>query len=188
MEERSKLILCTKVTENNGSTLLPFPNKTNIRINCVGVNHNDISLVIKKLDSNKAHGSDNTSVKMIQIFGESITLPVKLSFETALKNKECSNKWKWTYVVPVQNRKKIVKKLSSYQLTSYFRNIFKRGIHNSFLVIFFSNKLFTPLQLGFPPGDSFPSCWCERYVLRHSQTFDKVCHNRFLYKLKSYGV
>lgn len=94
LEERSKLILCTKVTENNGSTLLPFSNKTNIRINCVGVNHNDISLVVKNLDSNKAHGSDNTSVKVIQIFGESITLPLKLSFETALKNKECSNKWK----------------------------------------------------------------------------------------------
>ena len=29
------------------------------------LNHNDISSIIKNLDSNKAHGCDNISIKMI---------------------------------------------------------------------------------------------------------------------------
>ena len=63
----------------------PFAYKTNVRINSFRINHNDISLTIKNIDSNKAHGCDNISIKMIQICGESIALPLKLLFETGLK-------------------------------------------------------------------------------------------------------
>ena len=56
--------ICTLI--NNGSTMPPFAYKTNVRINSFRKNHN-ISLIIKNLDSNKAHGCDNISTKMIQI-------------------------------------------------------------------------------------------------------------------------
>ena len=65
--------ICTPI--NNGSTLPPFAYKTNFKINSFRINHNDISLIIKNLDSNKAHACDNISIKMIQICGESIALP-----------------------------------------------------------------------------------------------------------------
>ena len=42
---------------------------------------------MKILDLNKAHGCDNISRKMIQIFGESVALPLKLQFEIASKEK-----------------------------------------------------------------------------------------------------
>ena len=42
---------------------------------------------MKILDLNKAHGCDNISRKMIQIFGESVSLPLKLQFEIASKEK-----------------------------------------------------------------------------------------------------
>ena len=65
--------ICTPI--NNGSTMPPFAYKTNVRINSLRINHNDISLIIKNIDLNKAHGCDNISIKMIQICGESIALP-----------------------------------------------------------------------------------------------------------------
>ena len=65
-----------------------FAYKTNVRINSFCISLNDISLIIKYLDSNKAHGCDNISIKMIQICGESIAFPLKLLFETALKEKK----------------------------------------------------------------------------------------------------
>ena len=45
-------------------------------------------LLIKNQDSSKAHGRDNISIKMIKICGESITVPLKIKFEQALKEKK----------------------------------------------------------------------------------------------------
>ena len=69
-----------------------FTYKTIVKINSFRMNYNDISLTIKNLDSNKADdGCDNISIisiKMIQICGESIALPLNLLFETTLKEKK----------------------------------------------------------------------------------------------------
>ena len=87
----------------------PFAYKTSVRINFFGINHRDISLVIKNLDSNKAHGCDNISTKAIQICGESIALPLKLLFETGLKEEKFPDIWKLTNIVPFH--KKVEKNL-----------------------------------------------------------------------------
>ena len=56
---------------NTESTIPPLTYKTKIRINFLRINHNDISSIIKNLDSSKAHGCENISTKTIQICGES---------------------------------------------------------------------------------------------------------------------
>ena len=84
--------------------MLPFAYKTNVRINFFHINHNDISLIIKNLDSNKAHTCGNISKKMIQICGGSIALPLKLLFETALKEKTFPDIWKLANIVPVHKK------------------------------------------------------------------------------------
>ena len=77
--------ICTLI--NNGSTLPEFAYKTDAKINSFRVNQNDISLIIKTLDAEKAYGWDNISIKMIQICGDPIALPLMLLFETELKEK-----------------------------------------------------------------------------------------------------
>ena len=64
--------ICTPI--NHGSTIPPFAYKTNVRINSFRINHNDISLIIKNIDSNKAHGCDKIPMKMIQICGVNLLL------------------------------------------------------------------------------------------------------------------
>ena len=88
----------------------PFAYKTNFRMNSFHIHHNGISLVIKNLDSNKANGCNNILIKMIQNCGESITFPLKLLFETALKEKKFPDIWNLANVVPVHNKKKRKKK------------------------------------------------------------------------------
>ena len=74
------MLICTPI--NNESSLPPFAYKTNAKITSFHVTQNDISLIMKTLDPRKAHGFD-ISIKMRQICGESIALPLKLISETA---------------------------------------------------------------------------------------------------------
>ena len=87
-----------------------------------------------------------------------------------------------------------------------FSKIFERVIYNSIFNYFISNKLFTPSQSGFLPGDS---CIAQLLSIIHeiqtafdentvadvrgisldiSKAFDKAWHEGLLYKLKTHGI
>ena len=65
--------ICTPI--QNTIILPPFLHRTNARITSFYVTKEDILLIIKHLDSSKAHRWDNISIKMIKICDESITVP-----------------------------------------------------------------------------------------------------------------
>ena len=87
-----------------------------------------------------------------------------------------------------------------------FGKIFKSVIYNSLFNYFLSNKLFTPSQSGFLPGDSRidqllsrihgietafdnnPTVNVRGVFLDISKTFDKVWHDGLVFKLNSYSV
>ena len=70
--------ICTPI--KNASVLPSFSYKTNRRMDSFKVTESDILSIIKSLDSTKAHGCDNLSVRMIKMCSESITLPLKIIF------------------------------------------------------------------------------------------------------------
>ena len=67
--------------EANSSTLPNFCYKTQKRINDIEIKEDDILLIIKKLNPNKAHGWDKVFIRMIQLCGKSIPKPLKYLFE-----------------------------------------------------------------------------------------------------------
>ena len=76
--------ICTSII--NVITLPSFSCKINSGINYFNVSEKDMLLIIKSLNSTKAHGCDNLSIRMIKICNESITIPLKIVFEESLKN------------------------------------------------------------------------------------------------------
>ena len=81
----------------NTSNLPPFLYKTNARITSFHATKEGILLTIKMLDSSKAHGWDNISIKMIIICGESITVPLKIISQQSLKERKFPELWKSKY-------------------------------------------------------------------------------------------
>ena len=105
--------ICAQI--NNGNTLLQFAYKINVKINSFPVNQNDISLIIKTFNAKRAHDWDNISIKIIQICGDPIALPLLLLFATTLKEKKFLDLWKKLNVVPVHKKEeKNIKKLLSH--------------------------------------------------------------------------
>ena len=176
--------------------------KTDKRIKSFNINEKDINSIIKSLNSNKAHGYDNLSIRMIKICEESISLPLKIIFETSLKHGVFPEIWKKANVVPSHKKgdKTLIKNYRPVSLLPIFSKIFERIIYNSLLNYFLSNKLFTPSQSGFLPGDSCiaqllsiiheiqtsfdenPTVAVRGVFLDISKAFDKVWHKGLLFK------
>ena len=93
---------CTLV--QNTSTLPVFSFKTNNQLKSFEINENDILLIIKNLNANKAHSWDDISIRMIQSCGKSIALPIKLLFKTILEEGTFPEDWKKSNVVPIHEK------------------------------------------------------------------------------------
>ena len=162
---------CTLV--QNTSTLPVFNFKTNNRLKSFDINENDLHLIIKNLNANKAHGWDDISIRMIQLCGKSIALPLKLFFKTILEEGTFPEHWKNSNVVPIHNKesKNLIKNYRPISLLPIFSKILERLIFNSMFNFFRQNNLFTKCQSGFIPGDS---CVAQLLSITHEiyQSFD----------------
>ena len=110
--------ICTPI--QNTSILPPFLHRTNARITSFYVTKEDMLLLIKHLDSSKS----NSSIKMIKICGESITVPLKMIFEQSLKEKKLPEVWKKANIVPVHKKedKNLIKTIAQ---SVYFQPLVK---------------------------------------------------------------
>ena len=101
-----------------------FSCRTNARITSFDITNEDISLTIKNLDPAKAHGCDNTSIKMIKTCSASLTVPLKIIFEQSLKEGRFPAIWKKANVVPV-HKKEEKYLLKIYRPISLFPSLVK---------------------------------------------------------------
>ena len=140
----------------NNSKLTTLLINTDKRLHTVSIKKDDITLTIKPPNPTKAHEFDNISVRMIQLCGNSIALPLVQTFKFSLRQGIFLNTWKMANIIPVHKKeaKYFVKNYRPISLLPTFAKIFERLLFNSIFSRFHNNNLFTKCQSGFMPGDS----------------------------------
>ena len=85
-------------------------------------------LIIKTLDAKKTLGWDNISIKILQICGDPIALPLMLVFETTLKEEKFPDIWKIANVVPFHKKEEnnLLKIYRPISLLPIFSKVFER--------------------------------------------------------------
>ena len=74
------------------------------RLSTVTISAKDIGKIIQNLDSNKAHGHDNLSIRMLKICRDSICVPLEMIFKQALLTGVFPSEWKKGNIVPIHKK------------------------------------------------------------------------------------
>ena len=100
---------CTLIL--NDSVLPPFYFVTDKRINDVTIRNDEILNLIRKLNPNKATGSDGISGQMLLLCDNSVVLPLKIIFQNILDESTYPDLWKLANVTPIHKKedKQLVK-------------------------------------------------------------------------------
>ena len=143
---------------NSDSSLLSkIIKKMNNSLYSVKFSIENILQIINKLDSNKAHGHNEISIRMLKKFGFSICRPLQIIYKSCLDRGKFQQERKKANVAPVhkKNDKQLVKKYCPISLLPIGGKIFERILYKSlFNFLNQKNDLISSAQSGFKPGDS----------------------------------
>ena len=165
---------------DNGSEIPSFLHpKTDKSLSNITFTEKDIEKIIQNLDSNKAHGHDMISIRMLKICGKSIIKPLLMIYKKCLEKGRFPNEWKKANVVPVhkKNDKQLLKNYRPISLLPICGKVLERLLYNSMFEFFIQNDLITPNQSGFKIGDS---CINQIISITHKiyKSFDDGCEVR----------
>ena len=158
----------------------------------------------KNLDSNKAHGHDMISMRILKIWGKSIIKPLLIIYKKCLEKGCFRNEWKKANV-PVQkkNGKELLKNYRPIYLLPICGKFPERFFSNSMFEFFIQNNLITPKQSCFKTGGSCIQLISITHELRKSfddgyevrcvfldisKAFDNVWYQVLHYKLRQNGI
>ena len=198
---------CTPIS-NNSKLPTQVICETNQVFESINFVTEDIFNIINNLDSCKAHGYDNLSVRIIKICGISLCKPLEIIFHKCINQGIFPSYWKKANVVPIhkKNEKFLVNNYRPISLLPIFSKIFERLMFNSFYNYLIKHDLLSHNQSGFKPGDS---CTNQLLSITHlisssldhiksyevrgvfldmSKAFDRVWHEGLIYKLRTLGV
>ena len=149
---------CSLVSNNSSLpiTVTPITLLKNKKKSTVALSVEAIGKIIQNLDSNKTHGNDNVSIRMLKLCGNSIYTPLEIIFRQALLTGVFRSERKKGHIVPVHKKsdKLNIKNYSPVSLLPICGKIFEVIIFNKMFEFFISNNLISPNQLGFKPDDS----------------------------------
>ena len=156
--------------------------------------------------SNKAHGHDMISIRVLKLCGEAICRLLNIIFKTCLNTAKFLSEWKKGNVVSIHKKddKRNVKNYRPVSLLPICGKIFERLIYNVMYDFLTENDLLSPNQSGFRSGDS---CINQLLSINHeilnafdkglevrgifldiSKAFGKAWHDGLIFKLRQNGI
>ena len=128
---------CTVVPN---SSILPsvFIRKTNKSLSTLTFCSDEIKKVIRNLDSNKAHGHDMLSIRILKICDDSLCGPLEFIFHSCIETGKFPSEWKKANVCPVHKKsdKQIIKNYRPISLLPICGKIFERLLYNKIFHFF----------------------------------------------------
>ena len=143
---------CTPIS--NDSALPNLSNSvSNVSLSSIHFEDQDILKIIRSLNYNKAHGYDDTSMRLLKICDSSIVRPLSITFKNCLQTGTFPNNWKKSNVVAIHTKgdKQLV------SLLPVCSNIFERIVFNPMLEFLEENNLLCQHQSGFHSSNSSQS-------------------------------
>ena len=197
---------CKPITNN--SVLPRFNYLTDNRIEQISIESDEITSLIRKLNPNKATGSDGISGHMLLLCDDSATLPLKIIFNNILLSSIYPDMWKHANVTPIFKKgdKQLIKNYRPISLLPICGKILEKIVFKNLYIHLTSNHLISNNQSGFRPGDSTTnqllhlvneihqafdstkSLEVRAVFLDISKAFDKVWHDGLIFKLRQNGV
>ena len=143
---------------------------------------------------------------MVKVCGPSIYKPLEIIFNQCLETGVFPSEWKKGNIVPIHKKgdKQMLQNYRPVSLLPICGKILERLMFNEMFEFFIENKLISSSQSGFKPGDS---CINQLLSITHeiyssfdeglevrivfldiAKAFDKVWHDRIIFKLTQNGI
>ena len=158
---------CKPVINNSVLPILRF--LTNKRIDHVSIENVESISLIRKINPNKATGSDGISGQMLLLCDESVILPLQIIFTNILSTSMYPDTWKPAMVTLIFKKgdKQLIKNYKPTSLLSICGKILENIIFNNLYSYLHTNNHIT---------------------IDISKAFDKVWHDGLIFKLDQNGI
>ena len=138
---------------------------TEKRFDTLNFSNNDIEKIIQNLDSNKAHGHDKISIRMINICDKSVCKPLNLIFDQCIDTGSFPLELKKANIVLIHKKgdKQCLKNYRPVSSLLIRGKTLERLILNEIFSFLIENNLISSNQSGLKPGDS-----CHKQLLSNN--------------------
>jgi hypothetical protein len=188
-------------------TVLPaFHYMTPLRLDHVRTSPEEIQRLIQTLDSSKANGPDEISIRLLQMTGQTICYPLCKLFNNSFFQGKVPSQWKQANVTPVYKKgeRQIISNYRPIYLLSVVGKLQERIVYKVLYEFPSQKKFLTWRNSGFKPVDSAMNQLLlvtqkiynalengqdvNIAFLDISKAFDRVWHRGLVFKLKMIGI